>query len=50
VKAFRNFIVHEYQGIEMRQVWDTAQSILPGLKKVLREILEKEFNSSDRAG
>jgi uncharacterized protein with HEPN domain len=50
VKAFRNFIVHEYQGIEMRQVWDTAQNTLPGLKKILGEILEKEFTGSGTAG
>lgn len=50
VKAFRNFIVHEYQGIEMRQVWDTAQNTLPGLQKVLGEMLEKEFRAGDPEG
>ena len=43
VRSFRNFILHEYFGIEMRVVWDTALEILPDLRNILESILEKEF-------
>ena len=43
VKSFRNMILHEYHGIEMRVVWDTTTEILPGLKELMQKILEIEF-------
>lgn len=33
IKDFRNFIVHEYFGIDSRIVWDAVQLELPLLKK-----------------
>src|SRR3982751_494266 len=33
VRAFRNFILHEYHSIEFRVVWDTVKKDLPELKK-----------------
>ncbi len=43
VKAFRNFILHEYHAISFRIVWDAAKEDLPALKKAITEIIEKEF-------
>lgn len=36
--GFRNFIAHEYLGIEIIDVWDTIQYDLPKLKKQIEEI------------
>lgn len=43
VRAFRNFIVHEYHAIEFRVVWETANKDLPELNKMIEVILENEF-------
>lgn len=43
VKSFRNFILHEYHAIELEITFDTIKKVLPGLKTLLMEILEKEF-------
>jgi len=43
VRAFRNFIVHEYHAIEFRLVWDTAKDNLPQLKQMINQILKNEF-------
>ena len=43
VKSFRNFILHQYHGIERRVIWNTIPDVLPGLKAIFEEILEKEF-------
>jgi uncharacterized protein with HEPN domain len=44
VKSFRNFILHEYHSIDLRTVHDTTVNVLPGLEKLLIDILEKEFH------
>jgi uncharacterized protein with HEPN domain len=43
VKDFRNFILHEYEGVDARIVWDTTRKILPELKNIMETILKKEF-------
>ena len=43
VRGFRNFILHEYHAIDFRIVWETIQSELPELKKMLELIWTKEF-------
>ncbi len=43
VRGFRNYIAHEYFGINMNLVWQTIIVDLPGLKRLLEEIYEKEF-------
>ncbi len=43
IKAFRNFILHEYHGIEMKVVWDAAINFLPDVKDVMEKILREEF-------
>lgn len=44
VRAFRNFILHEYHAIEIWIIWETAITKLPELKQLVETILEKEFN------
>lgn len=43
VRGFRNFIVHEYQAIEFRIVWEAIEKDLPQLKRVTEQILANEF-------
>ena len=43
IKAFRNFILHEYHGIEIRIIWETIQDVLPDLKILLQKIIKEEF-------
>ena len=35
VKAFRNFILHEYHAIKMDVIWDTTVVVIPELKLVI---------------
>lgn len=44
IKSFRNYILHEYHGIEMKAVWDTTTKFLPEVKEVMERILVDEFN------
>jgi uncharacterized protein with HEPN domain len=39
VITFCNLVVHEYFGIDLQEVWDTAVSDLPPLKKQVEEML-----------
>ena len=43
VRGFRNFILHEYQAIEFRIVWEAINKDLPELKKITGQILTYEF-------
>jgi len=43
IKAFRNFILHEYHGIDLKTVWDTGITFLPGVKEIMERILAEEF-------
>lgn len=45
VKAFRNNILHEYFGIELRLIWDTIIDLLPELKALMQHILENEYGN-----
>ncbi len=38
IKDFRNFIIHEYFGIDNQIVWDIVENRLPELKKVIEKI------------
>jgi len=38
--AMRNIIVHEYFGVDPRQVWDAVTQDLPKLRRDVEEILE----------
>jgi uncharacterized protein with HEPN domain len=41
IVEFRNFIAHEYLGIELIDVWDTIENDLPELRKKLNNNLKK---------
>ena len=43
--SMRNFLIHEYFGVDMSQVWKTATKDIPALKEGIRKIL-KEFDRS----
>jgi uncharacterized protein with HEPN domain len=43
VRAFRNFIIHEYHAIEFRIIWESAKKDLPELKEMVLTILNTEF-------
>ena len=45
VKSFRNLILHPFQGIEMRVIWDTITELLPELKALLQKVLKDEFRN-----
>lgn len=38
----RNFVVHEYSGVDLRIVWDTIEDDLPPLVPMLRHVLQQE--------
>lgn len=46
-KSFRNYIAHEYFGVNLKQVFKTVTDLLPEFKelidKMIREILNAEF-------
>ncbi len=39
IKDFRNFIIHEYFGINNQIVWDTIQFRLPDLMKEISDLI-----------
>ena len=41
IKDFRNFIVHEYFGIDPEIVWDAVKKELPELKQAMVEIRQE---------
>ena len=40
IAAMRNKLIHEYFGVIMERVWDTAKNDIPKLKKQILELLE----------
>ena len=41
-RSFRNFIAHEYFGINLEKVWNTVNIDIPVLKKVIENIYKNE--------
>jgi len=41
VKAFRNFILHEYHKVDEKLVWETIHSVLPEFKRIMQLLLKK---------
>lgn len=48
IVGLRNILVHQYFGIDLRQVWETAELDMPILKSKVREILQ-EINDKLRS-
>jgi len=46
IVAFRNFVVHEYFGLDWPIVWHTATELVPALRRQVSAILEAEFPDS----
>jgi len=40
VVGMRNFIIHEYFGVDLKIVWDTIKEDLPGFKESIKKLLE----------
>ena len=49
IVAFRNFVVHEYFGLDWPIVWDTATILVPDLRTQITAILQVEFPESARS-
>ena len=42
MKDMRNFLIHEYFGVNTKVVWDTCKDDLPELKSFIEKILDEE--------
>ena len=40
VRAFRNYIAHEYFGVNLAKVWNTIEINLPDLEKMIATIIQ----------
>lgn len=40
-RAMRNFLVHQYESIDLSIVWESAMHDLPGLQRELEQLREK---------
>lgn len=43
MRAMRNFLIHGYDQVELRVVWDTVARDLPGLPPLLQEVMETRY-------
>ncbi len=43
-RSFRNYVAHEYFGINLKQVYKTVKDTLPEFKGVIQNIIESEAN------
>lgn len=50
IVAFRNFVVHEYFGLDWPIVWDTATELVPALRRQVAAILETEYSDPEDRG
>ncbi len=41
IAAFRNILVHDYLGIDIERVWEITQRDVPGLKRMVTEVLKE---------
>lgn len=41
IAAFRNVLVHDYLGIDQKQIWDIVERDLPDLKGKIKTILQE---------
>ena len=40
-KSFRNYIAHEYFGINLKQVYKTVTDLMPGFKELIDKMIEE---------
>ena len=40
--GLRNFVIHEYEGVNLKVIWDTIKNDLPNLLKQINELLKTE--------
>ena len=45
IKGLRNRIVHDYEGIILKNIWYIIQNDLPGLEEDIKKIIDKEYQS-----
>lgn len=43
-RSFRNYVAHEYFGINLKQVYKTVKDTLPEFKGIIQNIIESEAN------
>src|SRR5690554_1834952 len=41
-RSFRNYVAHEYFGVNLKQVYNTVKHILPEFKEIIQNIIESE--------
>jgi uncharacterized protein with HEPN domain len=41
IAAFRNFLVHDYLGVDMERIWQIVQRDVPALKRVVSELFRE---------
>ncbi len=39
ISGFRNVLVHEYLGVDLKRVWDVIEQDVPALKREVEELL-----------
>ena len=42
ITGMKDKLIHDYFGVDMDAVWDTAERDIPGLKNRLRDLVERE--------
>jgi len=42
ISGFRNVLVHDYLGVDLKQIWDVVAHDLPALKHTIEVILQEE--------
>jgi uncharacterized protein with HEPN domain len=43
-RSFRNYVVHEYFGINLKQVYRTVTDLLPGFRTIIDHMIENDYN------
>jgi len=45
IAGFKDVVTHAYFGVDNRIIWDIVKKKLPGLKKDIKDILDKKINN-----
>lgn len=43
LRSFRNYVIHEYFGINLKQVFNTVTDLLPEFRAIIQQMLDNEF-------